>query len=111
MTPEGGIKQACLQWLLVRGIYAWNNSTGAMEIRPGQYMKFGKKGSSDIIGILPGGRFLAVECKSRGGRLSERQKEFLKAVNDCGGLGIVAYGIDDIETAFLEAGILKKPRK
>jgi hypothetical protein len=73
VTPEGRILAGCLRYLEVRGVYHWRNSTGAVQIRPGRWYRFGKVGSSDILGILPGGRFLAVEVKARGGRLSPRK--------------------------------------
>jgi hypothetical protein len=72
-------------------------------------MHFGLKGSSDILGILPDGKFLAVECKAKGGRLSEEQGEFLENVRKLGGLAIVAYSIHDIERALQEGGYLIDP--
>jgi hypothetical protein len=68
---------------------------------------FGKAGSSDILGILPGGRFIAVECKSSGGRLSDNQRKFLKEIEKMGGVAIVAKSIDDIEKTFKRLGILQ----
>ncbi len=50
-----------------------------------EIIPLGKVGSSDIIGILPDGKFLAIECKSDKGRLSEAQKIFLKKIDDMGG--------------------------
>jgi hypothetical protein len=67
-------------------------------------MRFGLKGSSDILGILPGGRFLAVECKAEHGRLSPDQRQFLADVKALGGMAIVARSCRDIETALTEAG-------
>jgi hypothetical protein len=68
-------------------------------------MHFGKVGSSDILGILPGGRFLAVECKApEGGRLSPEQRQFLDEVRALGGLSLVAKGWKDIDSALREAG-------
>ena len=76
-TPEGRVKAGCLRYLEKQGITAWNNPSGAVEVRPGQWLHFDKKGSADILGCLPGGRFLAVEVKAPGGRLSPEQKQFL----------------------------------
>ncbi|MDR1904305.1 MAG: VRR-NUC domain-containing protein [Treponema sp.] len=103
-TPEGKIKAAILKYLKLRGIYAWNNPTGAFQVRPGEWMRFGKKGSSDILGLLPGGRFLAVECKAEYGRLSSEQREFLNDIAALGGLAVVARSFRDIDTALREAG-------
>jgi len=46
-------------------------------------------GASDIMGVLPDGRFLAIEVKAGKDRLSIEQNQFLKAVADKGGLAIV----------------------
>ncbi|MDR0731206.1 MAG: VRR-NUC domain-containing protein, partial [Treponema sp.] len=64
----------------------------------------GLKGSSDILGLLPGGRFLAVECKAPDGRLSPEQRQFLADIKAQGGLAIVARSCRDIEAALTEAG-------
>jgi hypothetical protein len=60
---------------------------GAVRIRPSKFMSFGLKGSADILGLLPGGRFLAVECKAEHGRLSPEQRQFLAVVKALGGPG------------------------
>jgi hypothetical protein len=104
MTPENRVKAEVLKYLKLRRIKAWSNPSGAVRIRPGKFMSFGLKGSSDILGILPGGRFLAVEVKAPGGRLSPEQQEFLEDVKTLGGMAIVAKSYRDIETALLEAG-------
>jgi hypothetical protein len=80
MTPEGRVKAACLRYLEKRGILAWNNPSGAVRIAPDRWLHFGKKGSADILGLLPGGRFLAVECKAAHGRLSPEQRQFLEDI-------------------------------
>ena len=88
-TPEGRAKAAVLRYLERRGITAWNNPTGAVEVRPGRWLHFGKKGSADILGCLPSGRFLAVEVKAPRGRLSPEQERFLAGISDQGGLAVV----------------------
>jgi hypothetical protein len=104
MTPESKIKAACLQYMKKRGIKAWNNPTGAVRITPNRWLHFGLKGSTDILGLLPGGRFLAVETKSTRGKLSPEQREFLADINTLGGMAIVARSWQDIDKALREAG-------
>jgi hypothetical protein len=95
----------CLRYLEARGIYHWRNSTGAVRIGPGRFMHFGKKGSSDILGILPGGRLLCVECKApEGGRLSPEQKQFLAEVREAGALALVVRGWTELDQALRAAG-------
>jgi hypothetical protein len=79
-TPESVVLSGCLRFLEKAWIYHWRNSTGAVRIGPGRFIRFGKVGSLDIEGILPGGRFLAVEVKAPDGRLSPEQKRFLAEV-------------------------------
>ena len=104
LTPEGRIKAACLKYLDRRGFFAWNNPTGAVQVRPGQWLRFGKVGSADIIGVLPGGRFLAIEVKAPGGQLIPEQKAFLERVRGLGGIAILARSFRDIDTALRGEG-------
>ena len=105
VTPEGRILADCLQYLQVRGIFHWRNSTGAVRIGPGRFMRFGKVGSSDILGVLPpNGRLLCVECKSESGRLSTEQKQFLADVQELGALAVVVRGWKELGQALREAG-------
>jgi hypothetical protein len=103
-TPEGLVKSAILDYLRVRGFFAWTNPTGAVEIRPGQWVHFGKVGSADIMGCLPGGRFFAIECKEKKGRLSGVQRDFLNEIERLGGLAIVARSFQEVDVALREAG-------
>jgi hypothetical protein len=104
LTPEKAVVKECLEYLNFMGIYAYRNNTGASEYqdkRTGKkrFVRYGKPGASDIIGIMPGGRFIAVECKAAKGRLSEAQHEFLCQVERMGGLAIVARSVEDITKA------------
>jgi hypothetical protein len=68
-------------------------------------MRFGKVGSSDILGILPGGRFLCIECKAPDrGRLSPEQKQFLADARELGALALVVRGWQELDEALREAG-------
>ena len=103
-TPESQVLEDCLRYLQVRGIYHWRNNVGAVRLGPGRFMRFGLKGSSDILGILPNGRFLAVECKAQSGRLSGEQGEFLEAVEKLGGLAVVCRGWEELDAALRREG-------
>lgn len=48
------------------------------------------KGGSDIIGIDPIGRFLAVEVKTETGRPTKEQLNFINAVKAAGGIAGIA---------------------
>jgi hypothetical protein len=103
-TPEGRIKAACLRYLKRRGITAWNNPSGAVQLRPGHWFHFGKKGSADILGCLPDGRFLAVEVKAPAGRLSPEQKRFLLGIGNLGGLALTVRDWRELDAALVDAG-------
>lgn len=52
-------------------------------------------GSSDIIGMMPDGRFLAVEVKTSTGRVTAEQQRFIEAVIRKGGAAGVARCVED----------------
>ena len=107
-TPEGRVVKACLEYLHVRKIFAWRNSTGAVHTRRANgsegFLRFGCVGSADIIGCLPDGRFLAVECKAEKGKLSEAQRYFLADITKLGGVAVVAKSIEDIAAVLAADG-------
>ena len=59
-------------------------------------LSFGEKGISDVIGCSPQGTFIAVEVKKPGGKPSPDQLRFLEEVKVRGGVGILAYSLDDV---------------
>lgn len=76
----------------------WANNTGA-AFRRGRLLKFGLKGSGDILGIIEGGTFLSIEVKSGKARQTAQQKIFQKVVSNLGGLYIVARSTIDVKKA------------
>lgn len=108
MTPEGRVLAACLDYLHARKIFAWRNNSGAVKYQNaegrGRFLRFGYVGSSDIIGVLPDGRFLAVECKAEKGRVSEAQRFFLSEVTKLGGVSVVAKSIEDVAAVLAAEG-------
>lgn len=94
---EDEVLRGCLEYLRMNHIFCYRNNTGAVKIGK-RFIRYGTPGSSDIIGILPDGRFLAVECKrEKGGRLSELQKAFLTAIQINGGVSIVARSVEELK--------------
>ncbi len=61
-----------------------------------------QRGMSDIMGILKDGRTLAIEVKSRTGRMRPGQEEFLQTIRQAGGVAGVCRSVDDA-VALLEA--------
>lgn len=98
-VQESIVLKSCLEWLQAHNIYCWRNNTGACKAGS-RFIRYGYKGSSDILGILPDGRFLAVECKrGKGGVVSDDQKVFLSKIAVNGGVAIVAHSLEDMTTA------------
>jgi hypothetical protein len=104
LTPEGRIKGDCLRYLERRGFFVWNNPSGAVRIAPDRWVHFGRKGSADIIGVLPDGRFLAVEVKAAHGRLSPEQSAFLEKVRDMKGVAVMVKSWHELDAALRREG-------
>jgi len=96
-VSEAMVLKDVTHFLTLKGVYFWRNNSGAYKSESGAFVRFGKKGTSDIVGVYPGGRFFAVECKKPGGKLSDEQIEFLKSVRLHGGVVCVAESVDDVD--------------
>lgn len=104
---ESGLVRACLDLLHLRKVYAWRqNTTGVFDPAKRRFRTFhGLAGVSDILGVLPGGRFLALECKTERGRVTRDQKVFLDAVRANGGLAAVIRDLRELELFLNEIGV------
>ena len=99
---ETDIKNAILEFLNYHHVFCWpNDSVGIFDpvkkIYRKKHSRFAMNGVSDILGVLPDGRFLAIEVKSDKGRCSDDQVHFLGEVNKRGGLAFVAKSVDDVK--------------
>jgi hypothetical protein len=96
---EKDVLRLCMDYLRANRVFCWRANQIPAPLAGGGFRRFsGMRGVSDIIGILPGGRFLAVEIKrSSGGKLSEDQEEFLDTVNEIGGVGLVVRSIEELQ--------------
>ena len=83
----------------------WRNSVGvAVEPSSGRVVRFGVRGSSDVLGILSGsGRLVSIEVKAPSGRVSQEQQTWLDMVARFGGLSVVARSAADAVNAIEEA--------
>lgn len=84
-----------MQYLSMRGHYIWRNNSGGFKVDT-RYIRAGKTGSSDIIGIAKDGRFIAIECKDIKGCTTPAQEEFLNEIRVRGGYSVVAKSLDDV---------------
>jgi hypothetical protein len=75
----------------------WRNNTGVGRTLSGQrVIRFGLVGSADLLGILRGGRFLAVEVKTAKGRQSEAQRNFQRMIESMGGIYVLARDVQTV---------------
>lgn len=92
------------------GYCLWRNNSGSLPDKTGTHVRFGlgndsvklKKvfSSSDLIGIGPSGRFVAIEVKKPGWKKPRdahevAQANFIGAVQARGGLAGFATSVDD----------------
>jgi hypothetical protein len=83
---EAEITSAIRALLKSLGVFAWKNWSGPMS---------SPKGIADILGCWKG-RFVAIEVKRPGGRISQEQERFLEAIRRHGGIGFVARSVEDV---------------
>lgn len=118
---EGETVKAIVDYLQMRGYLAWRMNTGAFKAEHAgktRFHRFGVKGMSDVIGVVPWcmarmvpvwaghephwahscqiGRTLAIEVKSATGKPTPEQVAFLAAVVRAGGIAFVARSLDDV---------------
>jgi hypothetical protein len=98
-VTEGEIQNQILDWLNLKQIFNWRQNTmgvycGKDNQGNARFRKAPTTGVSDILGVLPNGRFLAIECKRPGGKATPEQLEFIDSVNSNGGLAFVADSLD-----------------
>ena len=68
------------------GFVVWRNTSGFVQ-ESDRAIRYGVgTGGSDLLGIAPGGLFLAVEVKTATGRVSPEQLRFLELVYESGGV-------------------------
>lgn len=98
--PERAIQGQILQYLHYRGVKAYRINAGMIptgEKRSRRMIRLAPKGFSDIMGVMPGGRAIFVECKAEGGKPTQFQEMFLDEMRQQGAVCIVARSIDDVE--------------
>lgn len=79
----------------------WKNATGVAKSfgDEDRVIRFGLKGSADILGILQGGKLLAIEVKTGKAVQTKEQKNFQKMVTFFGGEYVLARCLEDVLTA------------
>lgn len=81
---EAEITRGIRRMLDALGAFNFKHWSGPMSMR----------GISDILGCYKG-RFVAIEVKTRTGKASPAQEQFLERVRKAGGIAFVARSVDD----------------
>lgn len=101
--PESTVQKECLLVLSRFGVFHWRQNSGAVQTHGHFYRMTSIKGVSDILGILPDGRFLAVEVKrQKGGRVSPDQKDFIRNIQQNNGIALVINDSKELEEKMKE---------
>lgn len=109
-TGAGAIETRLMMLILARlmkleadgaPIHVWRNNVGAAIDRTGRKITFGEPGASDILAVVRG-RLVAVEVKSREGRVSGDQLAWCGKVVAAGGLYLVARCLEDAMNPIVE---------
>jgi len=99
---EKEIENLILDYLSYRPGYYWKNqSVGIYDPTKRKFRKSNNRhhilGVADILGVKNDGQFVAIEVKTKKGRLSDNQKAYLQKVEANGGLAFVARSIEDVK--------------
>ena len=99
---EAAILRAIIQLLHrhPRVAQAWRQNSGTFQERNRdgsvRYIRANtQRGMSDIMGAMMDGRTLAIEVKSRTGRMRPGQEEFLQQIRQAGGVAGVCRSVED----------------
>jgi hypothetical protein len=104
---ESTVLKECWAWLREIGVFTWRNNTGSFALSDGGYLSFGFRGSADLLGLTPTGRFLAVECKSKRGRQSPEQKKFEDAIHQSHGLYFLVHSLAELKEQWASKNIFR----
>ena len=75
------------------------NNVGIYKHKTNSYIPSYIRGVSDILGVLPDGRFLAIEVKTpvRRNNVSVYQTQFIESVSDANGIAFVAESVETVK--------------
>lgn len=100
-APEAAVGRDIDAYLRSLSIYIRTIKSDGTKTRDGWRKSAQGAGISDRIGVIPGGRFLAVELKAPGKKrtLTMQQFDFLFRIASAGGCACVADSVDDVKRA------------
>lgn len=89
-----------VDYLNFRGFFVQRINSGAVRFRDGagrnNFIRLAHAGTSDITGIAPDGRFVAIEAKIKPNKPTALQEAYLEEIRKRGGIARVAYCLEDV---------------
>lgn len=103
---EQDLVNQLLTYLRLKKCKVWRQNQGGMYDAKRRFVRFcSQPGISDIVGVLPNGRFIAVEAKVSGKKPQPHQKAFLDSINAIGGFAVCIHSLDEMQSALANEGI------
>ena len=96
-NPERAVQKAIARWLCAYGCLIAITDAGAAYKAGAFFGRALPPGWPDITGLLPDGRFIGVECKSKRGRQSPVQKFMEQEIRKRNGIYVLAHSVQDVE--------------
>lgn len=90
------------------GVRVFRNNVGVLKDKQGNHVRYGLcNGSSDLIGWDSTGRFVAIEVKRPGGKITPEQQNFIDQVNKAGGIAGIVHSEEEAIALFSEPPIVR----
>lgn len=93
VQTENELKLLVMAYCQAAGIFCERRNVGAFKIQD-RFIRFSRRGQSDLWGILPGGKHFECELKRKGKEPSEEQHQWLAS---CAQRGALAFWTDDLD--------------
>lgn len=100
-NTEERVKDDIKAWLESQGCYMRVIKSDGRKLPNGKWIPSKQgRGISDLIGVTPQGRFIAVEVKAPGKEktATPEQLDFLEQVRSRGGFALVASSVEQVRT-------------
>lgn len=105
-APHDALVKDIRNYLGLRRVLCFRINQRPVRKRDGSYSAPGADpGAPDVVGVLPGGRFLWIEAKTGKARLSKAQEATAAAAERRGALVIVARCVADVHDALNEYNV------
>lgn len=93
---ESDLQRQILEYLKIVPGKFWRNYVGSVRYAGKGRGKNPARGSADILGLFPNGRFVAIEVKRPDGKETDLQKSWREEISRNGGLATVVSSVEDV---------------